>query len=179
MTPPDPADLVDPVSVIGLVDLAQPDQYQLAVRIGLAWIEIRRGAAMGALRDLLLGTGDDALEQGQMDTLDLLADRRGWRMGDLADALRVDPSSATRAVQRLVNDGLADRRASDDDGRVVLVFITDGGRRRHAEVAARRGDMMKHLLGAFEPHERPLLAELLERFVASVDDYVLQVTGTD
>jgi len=167
MSPPDP------------VDLTQPDQYEIAVRIGLAWIEIRRGASMSTLRDLLLGTGDDVLEQGQMDTLDLLADGRGWRMSDLADSLRVDPSSATRAVQRLVNDGLSDRRASDDDGRVVLVFITDGGRRRHAEVAARRGELMKHLMGAFESAERPLLADLLERFVASVDDYVQQVAVTD
>lgn len=161
------------------VDLTQPAQYDLAVRIGLAWIEIRRGASMSALRDLVLGTGDDALEQGQMDTLDLLANRRGWRMSDLADALRVDPSSATRAVQRLVIDGLADRRASDDDGRVVMVFISSSGIRRHAEVAARRGELMKHLMDAFTPDERSLLADLLERFVASVDDYVAQVAVVD
>ena len=94
---------------------------QLAVRIGLAWIEIRRGAAMGALQKHLFGSGDDALEQGQMDTLDLLAQQPSWRMSELAEALRVDPSTATRAVQRLVNVGLADRRPCDDDGRVVMV----------------------------------------------------------
>jgi hypothetical protein len=31
---------------------------------------------------------------------------------------------------------------------------------------------MRHMLGAFTPAERPLLAELLERFVASIDDFV-------
>lgn len=159
------------------VDLTQPDQYQLAVRIGSAWIEIRRGASMSGLREFLLGSGDDALEQGQMDTLDMLASQSAWRMSELAEALRVDPSTATRAVQRLVNSGLAVRRPSDDDGRVVMVAITDAGRTRHADVAARRGRLMKHLLESFAPEERPVLADLLERFVGSVDDFLVQMTA--
>ena len=154
------------------VDFHQPEQVQLAVRIGQAWIEIRRGAAMGALQKHLFGSGDDALEQGQMDTLDLLAQQPQWRMSDLAEALRVDPSTATRAVQRLVNAGLADRRHCDVDGRVVMVRITVAGKARHADVAARRSALMRHMLGAFTPDERPVLADLLERFVASIDDFV-------
>jgi DNA-binding MarR family transcriptional regulator len=154
------------------VDFHQPEQLALAVRIGQAWIEIRRGAAMGALQRHLFGGGDDALEQGQMDTLDLLAQQCDWRMSDLAEALRVDPSTATRAVQRLVNVGLAVRRPCGSDGRVVMVAITPAGFARHAEVAARRSEVMRHMLGAFTPAERPLLAELLERFVASIDDFV-------
>ena len=157
------------------VDLHDPHQLQLAVRIGLAWIELRRGAAMSALRDQLFGTGDDALEQGQMDTLDLLAQQPAWRMSELADALRVDPSTATRAVQRLVKSGLASRSADEDDGRVVMVTITPAGVARHAEVAERRGRLMAHLMGAFSPDERVQLAEMLERFVASVDDFVASV----
>lgn len=154
------------------VDLHDPTQLDLAVRIGLAWIEIRRGASMGGLREYLFGGGDDALEQGQMDTLDLLAKQPCWRMSDLADALRVDPSTATRAVQRLENSGLAARAPSDDDGRVVMAAITDAGRLRHAEVAERRGHVMAHLLSAFSPREREQLASMLERFVLRVDDFV-------
>lgn len=157
------------------VDFRDPDQLDLAVRIGRSWIALRRGASMGPLREFLLGTGDDALEQGQMDTLDMLAARPAWRMSEVAEALRVDPSTATRAVQRLVNVGLATRRAHDEDGRVVMVAITEAGRARHAEVAARRRELMKHLLESFEIPERPLLAEFLERFVASVDSFVAEV----
>ena len=160
------------------VDFHQPDQVELAVRIGQAWIEIRRGASMGTLQKHLFGCGEDALEQGQMDTLDLLAQQQNWRMSDLAEALRVDPSTATRAVQRLVNVGLADRRPDDDDGRVVMVRITSAGRARHADVAARRSEVMRHLLNAFTPHERPVLADLLDRFVASIDDFVKERAPT-
>lgn len=154
------------------VDLHQRDMYELAVQIGRSWVQIRRGASMGALRDYLLGTGEEALEQGQMDSLDLLARQPMWRMSDLAEALRIDPSTATRAVQRLVASGLAARAANDDDGRVVMVEITEAGRSRHAEVHARRGYLMTHMLGAFTPEERPVLADMLERFVSAVDEFV-------
>ncbi len=154
------------------VDLRDPAQLDLAVRIGLAWIQLRRGAATSALRDHLFGSGADALEQGQMDTLDLLAQQPRWRMSELADALRVDPSTATRAVQRLERAGLAERAPCDDDGRVVIVAITPAGATRHAEVAERRGRLMAHLLGRYRPDEREQLAEMLERFVGAVDEFV-------
>ena len=112
-----------------------------------------------------------------MDTLDLLATRSKWRMSDLAEALRVDPSTATRAVQRLENAGLADRSPCDEDGRVVMVRITRAGRSRHAEVAVRRAEVMRHILGAYTPEERPVMAEMLERFVASIDGFVATVTA--
>ncbi len=156
------------------VDLHQREMYELAVRIGASWVQIRRGAAMGSLRDYLLGTGDEALEQGQMDSLDLLARQPSWRMSDLAEALRIDPSTATRAVQRLVGSGLALRTTNDGDGRVVMVEITDAGRSRHADVNVRRGLLMTHMLGAFTPEERPVLADMLERFVTAVDEFVGQ-----
>jgi DNA-binding MarR family transcriptional regulator len=151
------------------------DNYELGVRIAVSWSEIRRGAGMGAVRDYLFGTGEDRLDQGQMDSLDLLAQQPYWRMSELADALRVDPSTATRAVQRLVNVGLATRRTSHDDGRVVIVEISDAGRQRHADVAHRRMALMTHMLRAFRPAERPVLADMLERFIAAVDDFVADV----
>jgi DNA-binding MarR family transcriptional regulator len=157
------------------VDLHQREMYELAVRIGASWVQIRRGAAMGALREYLLGTGDEALEQGMMDSLDLLARQPSWRMSDLAEALRIDPSTATRAVQRLVASGLAVRSTNDVDGRVVMVEITDAGRSRHADVNARRGLLMTHMLGAFSPDERPILADMLERFVSAVDEFVVDL----
>lgn len=157
------------------VDFGDPAQVELAVRIGSAWIRMRRGGSTSALREFLLGTGEDALEQGQIDTLDVLAGRPAWRMSEVAEALRVDPSTATRAVQRLVNAGLARRLADADDGRVVLVAITDAGCARHAEVTSRRADLMAHLLGAYAPDERPALADLMERFVGAVDGFLADI----
>jgi DNA-binding MarR family transcriptional regulator len=152
-----------------VVDLRDPVEADHAYRISLAWRELRRGAATSALRDYFFGFDHDALEPGQMDTLDVLLTRKGWRMSELAEALRIDPSTATRAVQRLVNDGLAVREPSDDDGRVVLVVPSAEGRRRHRAVAKRRIIAISRLLGAFDADERRQLAELLDRFVDELD----------
>jgi DNA-binding MarR family transcriptional regulator len=149
-----------------------PIDEEVRRRVGRAWRELRRGAAMSALKDHLFGTGDDALEPGQMDTLDLLVQREAWRMTDLAEALRVDPSTATRAVQRLERSGLAERRPCDDDGRVVRVSITPAGEARHALVAERRSAVLDQVLAPFSPAERAELADLLDRFVAELDRVV-------
>ena len=148
------------------------EDVALAARIGWSWKELRRGAAMGELRSYLFGDGTTALEAGQWDTLDLLVRRPVWRMSELAEGLRVDPSTATRAVQRLLKTGLADRRSCVDDGRVVLVSATDEGRRRHQGIVGHRAAVMQAVLDAFEPDEQRQLAELLERMVGSIDGFV-------
>ena len=157
------------------IDFADPVDAEHAVRIGRAWIELRRGAWTQALRCYLVGD-DEPLEPGQMDALDLLV-RRDRTMKQLAERLRIDPSSATRAVQRLVADGLAQRLAAPEDGRVVMVRISKRGRARHAEVDARRSHAMSLILGAFTREERAQLADLLDRFVESLDGAVEQLTA--
>ena len=132
---------------------------------------MRRGASAGYVRDFLFGEGDDSIEQGQMDTLDLLADGPPMRMSELADALKVDPSTATRAVQRLVNAGLAERVPDPTDGRVVQVVITDAGRAAHDEVFQRRVELLSYIVGHFRRTELHQFAEMLERFNTSVSSF--------
>ena len=75
-----------------------------AVRIGRAWRELRRGALSAEFRDRVYGAG---LDVGQADALELLVVGGGCRMAELAAALRVDASTATRAVlSRAVDEGL-------------------------------------------------------------------------
>lgn len=151
-------------------DYRNPVDLEHVQRIGAAWIELRRGAGASALRDYFFGK-EQPLELGQMDALDLLV-RRDRTMKGLAGRLRIDPSSATRAVQRIVKDGLAERYASPDDGRIVMVRITEEGRRRHTEVARRRAVAMARIVGSFEPDERAMLADLMDRLTAAIDDVV-------
>lgn len=143
-------------------------------RIGTAWRELRRGASMQALRPIMRGTGPDVLDLGQIDTLDLLVSQGAMRMGDLADALRIDASSATRAVARLVETGLASRRAAPGDARVVVVEPTAAGLRCHRQLMERRVALLTAVLRDFDAGERARLAELLERLVAGVDRFVAE-----
>jgi DNA-binding MarR family transcriptional regulator len=98
-------------------------------------------------------------------------------MGELASALRIDSSSATRAVDRLDAGGLAERVRSTRDRRVLVVRATTEGRRlvtRMSTQATRRWRKMLHQ--ALSPSEIELLAENLERVITSVDTAISAAT---
>jgi DNA-binding MarR family transcriptional regulator len=139
-------------------------------RIALAWREMRRGSSTAQLRAQLTSPDGPSLEQAQLDALEILgSEQHGWRMTEFADAMRVEPSTATRAIDRLQRLGLAERSVDADDGRVVRVTLSTVGRRTQAQVRTRRAEWMERLLEPFTPAEREQLAGLLERFVNSID----------
>jgi DNA-binding MarR family transcriptional regulator len=154
------------------VPFAAEPNADINSRMGRAWRELRRGASTAVVRDRLFGTGPDGVEPVQMDVLDLLVQGDEWRMSDLAAALRVDPSTITRTLQRMEAAGLAKRDPDADDGRVVMVHITGEGRRRHALVAGRRVEILDDIMGDMTAAEQERLVELLERFIEQLEKYV-------
>ena len=154
---------------------ANEENLEMAGRIGRAWRELRRGAAASALKETIYGpceTHDVAVEPGQMDALDLLVTVESCRMSDLAEYLRIDPSTATRAVQRLIKDNLAAKLHHDGDGRVVEIAATDRGRLVQTIVAERRRAVILGIMERFADDERTQLADFLERFVVATDSVV-------
>jgi DNA-binding MarR family transcriptional regulator len=147
-----------------------------AARIASAWRELRRGAAMTALQERM--AGEVGLDLGQRDTLDVLVATDGCRMSELADLLRIDASTATRAVARLVDAGLAERSTCATDARAVRVHATPEGRRLNAELTENRRTGMEELLAGFTRAERRALADGMEKLVAALDSMVTeQVTA--
>lgn len=142
---------------------------QVAFRIGVAVRELRRAMAQTSLRERLYGIGAEALDLGQVDTLALLVLRGPLRMVEVADGLRIDPSAATRAVDRLRRAGLARRTTDRADGRAILVSATEEGRTRFLEISERQRELMFTILSGFDPSERVALSDLLERFVLALD----------
>jgi DNA-binding MarR family transcriptional regulator len=138
-------------------------------QIGGSMREIRRGTAMLRLRALVLGGGEEALELGGSDTLGLLSERGASRMSELADAMRVDASTATRAVARLERAGLVERAPSPDDRRVVVVVPTEAGVAAHLAMRERYEKVMALICKGFDDAELRQLASLMERLVAGLD----------
>lgn len=141
-------------------------------RIGRAWREIRRGAAASRIKDLFYGDGPDGIEMALADALSILVQNGPMRMGELAEALHITPATATRAVDCLVDRGLAERVKAVDDLRSILVSATGDGEGRYGILSARINSGLDQILGEFDPDEQAQLADLLERFVAAVDHYV-------
>lgn len=151
-----------------------PEDIELAIRIGKAWREIRRGANTSVVRDAIYGVGGSAIEPSQMDALDFLTNNENCRMSDLAENLRIDPSTATRAVQRMINDGLIERVPDKTDGRAVNLVLTERGQRIHSQVSERRKAILVEVLGEFSHEERDLLADLFERFNTGIEAAVMR-----
>jgi DNA-binding MarR family transcriptional regulator len=149
-----------------------PAAVEDLAKIGAAWRELRRGAAATGLRRMLHATSAGLLDLGQVDALELLVGAGPVRMGELADLLRVDASSATRAVQRLVDAGLAHRGPDPCDRRGVVIEVTPGGEAILDEIHGRGRETFERLSAGFSPEELHQLGELMTRLVAAIDDVV-------
>jgi DNA-binding MarR family transcriptional regulator len=137
-------------------------------RIGAAMRELRRGVAMQRFRERVYG--ESPLDVGQHDALDVIVTAGEVRMGDVAAALRIEPSTATRTVARLEEAGLVERRRSGADARAVVVAPTGDGRAVHAATVATATAAMDELLSRFSTDEQRQLAELLGRLVDAIDE---------
>ena len=142
----------------------------VAASIAVSWRELRRGAAMQQARRRFYDGHSVELDMGQADTLGLLVSDGAVRMRDLAEALRVDRSTATRAADRLVRLGLAERVAASEDGRGVVLEATAEGVALWEHVVGRYREFLLEVLDGFEPGERAALADLLERFIDRIDE---------
>jgi homoaconitase/3-isopropylmalate dehydratase large subunit len=92
-----------------------------AVTIGQALTRLRRAPWLRLLDTALLDGEEAPLEQGEVDTLDAIARNRDGTMTEIADRMQITRSTATRAVERLENRGLAERYRADGSRREVRV----------------------------------------------------------
>ena len=82
-------------------DSISDTDLEVAMRGGIAWRELRRGAMASDVRDVIYGVGGSAIEPGQMDALDLLVTVPSCRMSELAEYLHIDPTREMDALSTL------------------------------------------------------------------------------
>jgi DNA-binding MarR family transcriptional regulator len=156
-------------SVVSTPGGDEEELQAVAEEIFAAWRELRRGAGVASLKEALYGSGPDALDPGQTDALELLITRGAWRMSELATALYVDASTATRTIDRLTASGLAVRRPASDDGRGIVVGATPQGRKQCLRIQRGRRAVMRKFIEEFSYEECTELASLMQRLVRSVN----------
>lgn len=100
---------------------------------------------------------------GQEQVLTLLAAEDGRTMSDLAANLRVRPPTASKTVARLAAQGLVERRATNGDGRVVRVGLTEEGARRATAVDAVWNEIETEMVADLDLKERRRLRKLLRK----------------
>lgn len=90
------------------------------------------------------------------------------RVTDLAGRLHISQPSMTELVIRLERSGLVQRERDREDGRAVLVDLTDAGRRLRDQVRSERANYLEGLLARLDERERAALtaaATALDRLV--------------
>ena len=131
-------------NVLGAFALALTDEVEAATA-GAAGHTGAGPAALVALSDLLAGRSVD----------------------DLRRAVGLTHSGGVRVVDRLVGDGLAERRPGAD-GRSVALVLTPAGRRLAGQVRDARRQTLERVLDVLDDRERAQLSAILDKVVAGV-----------
>lgn len=106
----------------------------------------------------------------QYRVLVVLSARGPQRVVDLADALEVTPSTATRMCDRLVAKRLLRRARSPQDRRSVRVGVTEEGRRLVDQVSQARREELQRILSQMPPIGRRALVEALRAFSSAAGE---------
>lgn len=95
----------------------------------------------------------------------------------LVAELDTDAGAMTRLLDRLEAKGLCQRERSSEDRRVVVLSLTDEGRRITADLTAVLADTFNELLDGFSKDEWQLLVAMLKRMIANGDALRLAADG--
>lgn len=117
-------------------------------------------------------SGEFELERSSYGILCLVADEGPQRLGAIAAAFRLDPSTITRQVQAVVRLGLADKTIDPSDRRASLLSLTDTGLEAVTEARAHRRRMLDAILSEWTPEERESFLRALTRFNRTIDDWI-------
>jgi DNA-binding MarR family transcriptional regulator len=140
----------------------------LAKELARSWREL---GGILASRRLLASLGAEPgsrLTPTKLRALDQLADRGPVRIRDLAAAMAVDETTATRLADRLEARGLAARQPVPGDRRATALALTAEGERVVADNARRREQFYADILAALDPDERAELVRLTTKATAAL-----------
>ena len=135
----------------------------MAAELSTCWRELGSILASRRLHASLHPELGQKLTPSKLRALDLLAQHDGLRVGELADRVGVDDTTATRLVDRLEELGLAERHSEEGDRRAILVGLTDDGRELVKGVAAQRQQFFADVLATLDAEERIQLVRLTEK----------------
>jgi DNA-binding MarR family transcriptional regulator len=94
----------------------------------------------------------------------------GMKMRELSRRLMVTGGNVTGLTDRLVAEGLVDKRSDSADGRAVTVQLTPEGRRQFRAMAKAHEAWVVELLGGLSTAQQAQLFDLLGRLKLGVPE---------
>ena len=118
---------------------------------------------------LSTSAGDMRLERSAYGILCQLADEGPQRLGALAMAFGLDPSTITRQVKALEDAGLATRETDPSDRRASILDVTPSGHDVLGRTRTHRRARLQKALSDWPERDLTDFGRLLKEFNASVD----------
>lgn len=112
----------------------------------------------------------DEITLPQYRALVVLASRGPQNLSSLADILNVNPSTATRVCDRLVQRALLHRDTAAKSRREVCLAVTAEGRELVATVTRRRRAALARIAGRLSGEQRSQLVDALAAFGAAAGE---------
>jgi DNA-binding MarR family transcriptional regulator len=150
-----------PPSLLPVAPGADPDLVEAFLAASRAMVAMAARSLAGLDEDITLA---------QYRALVVLAARGPQRPADLAAGLKVDPSTASRMVDRLVRKRLVRRARSQEDRRMVRVYLTGAGREIVDRVTDQRRAEVERTLEQIPARGRKALTAGLLRFATAAGE---------
>ncbi len=126
-----------------------------------------------------LTAAEERVTLRQYRMLVLMAGRGETNLVTLAESLAVNPSTALRMVDRLVDVGFVARRVNPASRREVLLQLTQSGKALVDKVTARRRVEIGALIGKMSARDRAGLIHALRAFAAAGGEYPAEDVDRD
>lgn len=139
-------------------------RQQIEQQLTMLFRRAQRVHIMGSHADT-----DIELDRSAYAILCRLDDEGPQRLGALATAFGLDPSTITRQVQSLERARLAERSTDTRDRRVSVLALTESGLRAVQATREHRRGQLRDLLADWPEGDVETFGALLERFNASLD----------
>ena len=97
----------------------------------------------------------------------LLCSKDGLKQKEIADEIRVSPSTISEMLSRLVDDGYVERKPDADDRRVKRLCLTEKGRERAEYMLGQITEVLDGLFVNLETGEKEELIRLLDKLVGN------------
>ena len=129
--------------------------------------------ASRALLGVIARSVSEALEVvtlPQFRILVVLHARGPLRFGVLADRMRINPSTFSRSIDRMVAGGWVERSQSPESRREVLIVLSQHGRGLVDHVMLRRRNELERILSPLEPAQREEIQRALRLFAEAAGE---------
>jgi DNA-binding MarR family transcriptional regulator len=107
----------------------------------------------------------------------LLCRKEGMKQKEIADEIRVSPSTLSEMINRLVEDGYVERRTGAGDRRVKMLFLTEKGVGRAEYMLSQITLVVDSLFVNLDDAEKQELIRLLDKLVGNTPYGTEEETG--